>query len=109
MAQSRWHVRQDPEEEKVLEEQLETHFPADASWLLAHVRQNVGDPAQVPQDALQAKSKIEIRFTYINPVLCHLPTQVTLSWDETVVPEGQLPTHVPLERNDPGKQEVHFF
>ena len=35
--------------------------------------------------------------------------QVTLSWDETVVPEGQLVTQVPLERKDPGKQEVHFF
>ena len=35
--------------------------------------------------------------------------QVTLSWDDTVVPEGQLPTQVPLERKNPGKQEVHFF
>ena len=26
-----------------------------------------------------------------------------------VVPEGQLPTQVPLERKDPGKQAVHFF
>ena len=60
LAQSGWHVRQDPEEENVLEGQLETHFPAAASWLLAHVRQNVGDPAQVPQDALQAKVKIEL-------------------------------------------------
>lgn len=56
-AQSGWHVRQDPEEVKVLEGQLETHFPAEASWLLGHVRQNVGVPAHVPQDALQAKIK----------------------------------------------------
>ena len=57
VAQSGWHVRQDPDEENVLEGQLETHFPAEASWLLAHVRQNVGDPAQVSQDGLQAKIK----------------------------------------------------
>ena len=54
VAQSGWHVRQDPEEENVLEGQLETHFPAEASWLLVHVRQDVGDPAHVPQDELQA-------------------------------------------------------
>jgi hypothetical protein len=57
VAQSGWHERQDPEEENVLEGQLETHFPAEASWLLAHVRQNVEDPAHVSQDGLQAKIK----------------------------------------------------
>lgn len=55
LAQSGWHVRQDPEEENVLEGQLETHFPPEASWLLTHVRQNVGDPAHVPQDGSQAR------------------------------------------------------
>ena len=44
----------------VLDRSLETHFPAEASWLLAHVRQNVGDPAYVSQDALQAKVKVEL-------------------------------------------------
>ena len=32
----------------------ETHSPSDASWLFAHVRQNVDDPAQVLQDESQA-------------------------------------------------------
>lgn len=40
---------------------------------------------------------------------CNLPMQVTLSLDETVVPEGQLPTQVPLKRKDPGRQAVHCF
>ena len=44
----------------VLDRSLETHFPAEASWLLAHIRQNVGDPAYVSQDALQAQVKIEL-------------------------------------------------
>lgn len=35
--------------------------------------------------------------------------QVKLSWDEMAVPEGQLPTQVPLERKNPGKQAVHCF
>ena len=35
--------------------------------------------------------------------------QVELFWAETVVPEGQLPTQVPLERKNPGKQAVHCF
>ena len=33
----------------------ETHSPSDASWLFAHVRQNVDDPAQVLQDESQAE------------------------------------------------------
>ena len=31
-----------------------THLPPEASWLLAQVRQNVDDPAQVPQDESHA-------------------------------------------------------
>ena len=47
-------MRQDPAEENVLEGQLETHFPVEASWLFAHLRQNVADPTHVSQDGLQA-------------------------------------------------------
>lgn len=40
-----------PEELKVVEGQLATHEPDDASWLLAQVRQKVADPEQDEQDA----------------------------------------------------------
>ena len=66
MAQSGWHVRQDLEEENVLEGQLETHFPPEASWLLPHVRQNDGDPAHVPQDGLHATIN-RVKFRKIKP------------------------------------------
>lgn len=88
VAQSGWQLRQELEEEKVLEGQLETHFPLKASWLEVHVRQNVDEPEQVPQLESQA-------------------VQVKLSWGDRNVPEGQLSRHFPLERTEPGRQPVH--
>jgi hypothetical protein len=64
-----------PEELKVLEGQVATHEPEDASLLLAQVRQNVEDPEQVEQDASQ--------------VLQVLPVE------STNVPEGQDWMHLP--------------
>lgn len=88
LAQSGWQARQEPEEENVLEGQLETHLPAAASWLDAHVRQNVADPAQVLHEKSQG-------------------VQVRLSWGETNVPDGQLSTHLPFDSTKPGRQPVH--
>ena len=34
--------------------------------------------------------------------------QVKLSVGETKVPEGQIPTHCPCDRKDPGKHPVHW-
>lgn len=73
--QSGWHVRQVPELLKVLEGQLVTHVPLDASWLLAQVRQKFADPEQLEQDELHC-------------------VQV-LSVGSTNVPEGQDSTHAP--------------
>lgn len=39
----------------------------------------------------------------------HVRIQVKLSWDERVVPEGQLETQVPLLRKNPGTHAVHCF
>lgn len=66
-----------------------THLPEEASCEFAHVRQNVAEPAHVPQDESQG-------------------VQVMLSVGERNVPEGQLSTHFPLERNVPGRQPVHW-
>lgn len=54
VAQSGWQVMQDPEELNVLEGQEDTHFPAEANWLLAQDRQKVEDPTQVLQEESQA-------------------------------------------------------
>ena len=43
-----------PDELKVFEGQEATHFPPDASWLFAQVRQKVDEPAHVLQDESQA-------------------------------------------------------
>ena len=59
VAQSGWQERQAPDAEKVLEGHVETHLPWDASWLFAHVRQNVEEPAQEPQEESQAVRKID--------------------------------------------------
>lgn len=60
LAQSGWQLRQAPAEEKVLEGQLETHFPLEASWLEAQVKQNVDEPEQVPQLESQA---VQVRLS----------------------------------------------
>ena len=63
------------EELKVLEGQLATHEPEDASLLLAQVRQKVADPEQLEQDESQA---------------------VHVLWvGSRKVPVGQDPTHFP--------------
>jgi len=80
-------VRQTPEELKVLEGQLATHEPEDASRLLAQVRQKVADPEHVEQDeshCLQVLSEVSRN-----------------------VPEGQESTHLPPLRTKPGMQPVH--
>lgn len=59
VAQSGWQVRQDPAEENVLDGQLATHLPDDASWLDAHVKQNDAEPAQVLHEESQAIMSLE--------------------------------------------------
>jgi hypothetical protein len=68
-------VRQIPEELKVLEGQVATHEPEDASWLLAQVRQKFADPEQVEQDESHCLQ--------------------VLSAGSANVPEGQDSTHLP--------------
>lgn len=87
VAQSGWHEPQVPPDENVPPGQLETHLPLDACWFEGQLRQNVLDPEQVLHDESQA-------------------VQVKLSL-ATNVPLGQLPTHWPLLRNEPGKHAVH--
>ena len=53
--------------------------------------------------------KTRVNSGRLSKIFGNLPMQVELFWDETVVPEGQLSTQVPLERKDPGKQAVHCF
>lgn len=65
-----------------------THLPFEASSPFAQVRQKVDEPAQVEHEESQV-------------------VQVVLFSDETNDPEGQLATHVPFERKDPGRQPVH--
>lgn len=59
VAQSGWHVTHWPEEVKVFEGQDDTHFPLAATWLFAHVKQNVDEPAQEPQDESQADGVVQ--------------------------------------------------
>ena len=59
----------------MLEGQLETHEPEDASRLLAQVRQKFADPEQVEQDESHCLQ--------------------VLSVGSTNVPEGQDSTHLP--------------
>lgn len=59
----------------VLEGQLATHEPEDASLLLAQVKQKVADPEQVEQDESQALHVLWV--------------------GSRNVPEGQDPTHFP--------------
>ena len=54
VSQSGWHAMHWPEELNVPDGQEATHFPLDASWLFAHVKQKVEDPTQVPHDESQA-------------------------------------------------------
>ena len=81
-------MTQTPEELKVSDGHDETHDPAEASWLLAHVRQKFEVPAQVEQLEEQA-------------------VHVRLSDGFKNVPVGQLSTHVLLESTFPGRQPVH--
>lgn len=37
-----------------------------------------------------------------------LPVQVTLSFGSRKVPVGQLSTHLPFDKTDPGRQPVHW-
>lgn len=63
--QSGWHFRQvlagtlDSEvvEVKVPEGQVETHWPSEAKRFPVHVRQKSAEPAQVPHELEQAKSR----------------------------------------------------
>ena len=71
----------------MLEGQLATHEPEDASWLLAQVRQKLVDPEQVEQDESHC-------------------LQVLLVGSAND-PEGQDPTHLPWLRTKPGRQPVH--
>lgn len=89
VAQSGWQVRQEPDDENVPDGHELTQLPPEASLLLVHVRQNVAEPEQVEHDESQV-------------------VQVTLSLGETKVPVGQLSKHCPSERNEPGRQAVHF-
>lgn len=77
-----------PEELKDVEGQEETHDPADASWLLVHVRQNFELPAHVEHDESHA-------------------VHVKLSVGERNVPVGQLDMHFPPESTKPDRQPVH--
>lgn len=81
-------MRQIPEELNVLLGHVDTQDPWDASWLLAHVRQDLDDPAHVEQLESQA-------------------VQVILSVGETKFPVGQLSMHWPPDRTKPGRQPVH--
>ena len=71
----------------MLEGQLATHEPEDASLLLAQLRQKVADPEQVEQDGSQ--------LVQVLPV------------GSRNVPEGQDPTQFPWLRTRPGRHPVH--
>ena len=87
VAQSGWQVRQLPEALKVLEGQLATHVPEDASWLPAQVRQNFADPEQDEQEESHCLQ--------------------VLSVESRNVPEGQDSMHLPPLRTKPGRHPVH--
>lgn len=71
------------------------------------MRQKVEEPAQLVHEASQAANGVsEVREWKTGD---HVPMQVRLSWEETVVPEGQLLTQVPLLKKNPGKHPVHCF
>jgi hypothetical protein len=77
-----------PADENAPDGQEETHLPADASCEPAHVRQNVAEPLQEPQDESHG-------------------LQVMLSSGERKVPLGQSAMHVPLESTELGRHAVH--
>lgn len=91
VAQSGWQVRQAFAGGTVLEVevkevvgQVETHFPSAARRLPGQVKQKSAEPAQVPQEDEQAM-------------------QVRLSRGSTKLPAGQVSTHFPFARTNPGR------
>jgi len=81
LAQSGWQVRHEPDVANVLEGQVETHFPFEASWLAAHVKQKVDEPAQVPQE--------ESHATFCNKYTWHHPEDEKLTCTGQVVLRGE--------------------
>ena len=106
LAQSGWHLTQEPEDENVLDGQVDTHCPEEARRPELHVRQKSAEPRHVPQLEEQAKDIVMSRVISI-AYQEHAPVQVRLSCGETKVPVGQLATHLPCERTKPGKQPLH--
>ena len=72
------------------------------------MRQKLGEPTQVAQDDEHAVEPIVRWSTSKVKAIENMPVQVKLSLGETKVPEGQLPTHRPCDRKDPGKQSIHW-
>ena len=76
VAQSGWQVTHWPDELNDPVGQDATHLPFEANWLFAHVKQNVDDPAQVPQDESQAAPDV------VSPDSCSLAaTELTSASD----------------------------
>lgn len=63
---------QEPDELKVFDGHDETHFPPDASWLLAHVKQNVDDPVQLLHDESHAIESIQLWRDIVSETNAHL-------------------------------------
>lgn len=55
LPQSGWHLVHEPEDENVLDGQVETHCPEEARRPELHVRQKFAEPAHAPQLEEQAK------------------------------------------------------
>jgi hypothetical protein len=61
LAQSGWQARHEPEDAIVFDGQLETHFPFEANWFAAHVKQNVDESPQVRLSRSLYNGKIRSR------------------------------------------------
>lgn len=86
--QSGWHGVQVSCEAKLLEGQVETQVPAEASWLFLQIRQKSALLVQVARPEAQG-------------------VQVKPS-EPTKVPSGQLPEHFPPDKNWPGIHLEHL-